>query len=120
MRAAKKPAQPALTVVASSASSRTTAGLTTRQLPAGISHQAAQAELNAALFPHYLLGRQLALEETVRELLLQLDPDQRQAITDRLQFHADEAMERMEAGAASPAEDAATCGYICTLLQQGA
>lgn len=88
-------------------------------LPENIGHQAAQAELNAAIFPHYLLGRQLALEEVVRELLLLTPVLERAALVDRLRFNADLAMVRIESGIADPHDDAATCGYVCTLLQQG-
>lgn len=89
-----------------------------KPLPADIGHQAAQAELDTQLFPHYLLGRQLALEEVVREIFSTLPPDQRAQAADRLRFHTDLAMQRLSAGIADPQEDAATCGYVCTLLQQ--
>lgn len=97
---------------------RSAAGAT--PLPSAIGHQAAQAELNAAIFPHYLLGRQLALEQTVRELVLLLTPEQRHTLVDRLRFDADLSMQRLQAGIADERDDAATCGYICCLLQQGA
>lgn len=88
-------------------------------IPENIGHQAAQAELDAALFPHYLLGRQLALEEVVRELLLGLAPEQRAELVDKMRFNADLAMQRLQDGIADPKDDAATCGYVCTILQQG-
>lgn len=111
---------PRLTVAHSTTTPSGRAANRTPTIPDGISHQAAQAELNAALFPHYLLGRQLALEEVVRELLLLLPADKRSTLVEQLQFHADDAIERMEAGIADPQDDASTCGYVCTLLQQGA
>lgn len=88
-------------------------------LPSNVGHQAAQAELDALLFPHYLLGRQLALEEVVREVFLALPDDQRAEVASRLRFHTDLAMQKLNAGIVDPKEDAATCGYACTLLQQG-
>lgn len=88
-------------------------------LPNDIGHAAAQAELNAELFPHYLLGRQLALEQVVRELLLAVPDAQRRAMVDTLQFNADQAMARLRDGIRDPKDESATCGYICTLLQQG-
>jgi hypothetical protein len=88
-------------------------------LPSGIDHLAAQAELDAFLFPHYLLGRQLALEEVVRELLLALPPAQRASIVENLRFNADMGMERLTDGITDPKDEAATCGYVATLLQQG-
>ena len=88
-------------------------------LPSDIGHMAAQAELDAALFPHYLLGRQLALEEVVRELLMALPEAAREDIVDRLRVHADLGMAKLNGGPIEPKEDAATCGYVCTLLQQG-
>ena len=88
-------------------------------LPSDIGHMAAQAELDALLFPHYLLGRQLALEEVVRELLLALPAGARAGIVDRLRVNADVGMDRLNEGVAEAKEDAATCGYVCTLLQQG-
>lgn len=119
MPAAKKTApRPALTV-AYATTVHAQAAARRSAIPDGISHQAAQAELNAALFPHYLLGRQLALEETVRELLLALPDSARAAVVDRLTFHANEGIERIQDGIADPHDDAATCGYVCALLQQG-
>lgn len=88
-------------------------------LPSDIGHLAAQAELDSFLFPHYLLGRQLALEEVVRELLLSVEPTQRAEIVDRLTFNADQAMDRLRDGIPDPTDEVATCGYITTLLQQG-
>ena len=88
-------------------------------LPSDIGHMAAQAELDAALFPHYLLGRQLALEEVVRELLMALPEAARENIVDRLRVHADLGMGKLNEGIGDAKEDAATCGYVCTLLQQG-
>ena len=88
-------------------------------LPSNVDHMAAQAELDHQLFPHYLLGRQLALEETVRELLLLVPDKTRFAIADRLRENADAAIQRLEAGEEDAKSQAATCGYICTLLQQG-
>lgn len=91
-------------------------------LPPSIDHLAAQAELDATLFPHYLLGRQLALEEVVRELLLATPLETRTAVVDRLQWNANQAMERLTSGAgiADTKEEASACGYVATLLQQGA
>ena len=88
-------------------------------LPSSIGHQAAQSELDARIFPHYLLGRQLALEEVVRELLQALPEEQRAEVASRLAFHTDLAMQRLNAGIDDQQDDAATCGYVCTLLQQG-
>lgn len=88
-------------------------------LPSDISHQAAQAELDERVFPHYLLGRQLALEETVREILLAVEPSARAEIVDRLRFNADQAIKRLQDGIEDYKDDAATCGYVCTLIQQG-
>ena len=88
-------------------------------LPSDIGHMAAQAELDAALFPHYLLGRQLALEEVVRELLTSMPDAAREEVVDRLRVHADLGMAKLNEGISEPKEDAATCGYVCTLLQQG-
>lgn len=91
-------------------------------IPSNIDHLAAQAELDAALFPHYLLGRQLALEEVVRELILATPLETRAAIVDRLQWNANQAMERLTSGGgiADTKEEASACGYVATLLQQGA
>lgn len=88
-------------------------------LPSDIGHMAAQAELDAAIFPHYLLGRQLALEEVVRELLMAMPEAARADIVDRLRVHSDLAMAKLNEGIGEAKEDAATCGYVCTLLQQG-
>lgn len=91
-------------------------------IPSNIDHLAAQAELDATLFPHYLLGRQLAMEETMREILLALPLEVRGPIVERLQWNADFAMNRLtEApGITDPKEEASACGYVATLLQQGA
>lgn len=88
-------------------------------IPENIGHLAAQAELDALIFPHYLLGRQLALEETVRELLLATPVEERAELVDKLRFNADQAMRRLQDGIADSKDEAATCGYVCTLLQQG-
>lgn len=88
-------------------------------LPNGIDHMAAQAELDALLFPHYLLGRQLALEEVVRELVLALPPKTRAGIVERLRLNVDVSMDRLSGGIDDPADEAATCGYVATLIQQG-
>lgn len=88
-------------------------------LPSDIGHMAAQAELDAAIFPHYLLGRQLALEEVMREVLMALPDATRSEIVDRLRTHADLGMAKLNEGIGEAKEDAATCGYVCTLLQQG-
>lgn len=90
------------------------------RLPTSIDHQAAQAELDALLFPHYLLGRQLALEEALREILMAAPADTRASIVDQLRFNADCAIERLQQESNDPKEDATTCGYICTILQLGA
>ena len=37
----------------------------------------------------------------------------------RLRVNADLGMDRLNEGIAEPVEDAATCGYVCALLQQG-
>lgn len=107
----------ALALVASNAGARAPHGAAV--LPSDIGHLAAQAELNALLFPHYLLGRQLALEEVVRELLLAVPAKQRADIVDRLRFNADQGMERLTDGIPDPKDEAATCGYVSTLIQQG-
>lgn len=88
-------------------------------LPSDIGHMAAQAELDAAVFPHYLLGRQLALEEFMREVFLALPEPARTEIVDRLRVHADLGIAKLNEGEREVKEDAATCGYVCTLLQQG-
>lgn len=121
MPAARKPAAaPLLTVAYATPGSANPPKRKASVIPDNIGHQAAQAELNAAIFPHYLLGRQLALEEVVREMLLLLPAANRAQVVERLQFHADDAIERIEAGIADQNERATTCGYVCTLLQQGA
>ena len=89
-------------------------------LPSAIGHQAAQAELNSTIFPHYLLGRQLALEQAVRELLQEASADVRARVLDRLRFDADLAIERLQTGIEDSRDDAATCGYVCALLQMHA
>lgn len=88
-------------------------------LPNGIDHLAAQAELDALLFPHYLLGRQLALEEVVRELLLAAPSKTRAGIVERLRLNVDMSMDRLSDGITDPTDEAATCGYVATLIQQG-
>lgn len=90
-----------------------------RPTPSNVDHLTAQAELDATLFPHYLLGRQLALEQVVRELFLAAPDDMRADIVDRLRFEADLSMERLTEGIEDPKEEASTCGYVATLLQQG-
>jgi hypothetical protein len=84
-----------------------------------IDHQTAQSELDRDLFPHYVLGRQLALEETMRELILMLTPKQRAALADRLSLNAAIQMDRLTDGIEDPKDHASTAGYVATLLQQG-
>lgn len=88
-------------------------------LPENIDHFAAQAELDAQLFPHYLLGRQLALEEVVREMVMTLPDAQRADFAKRLREASDIAMDRLQEGIDDNKDEAATCGYVCTLIQQG-
>lgn len=85
-----------------------------------IDHFTAQAELDARLFPHYLLGRQLALEEVVRELLQAAPKDVRSKVLDTLHFQADQGMDRLRDGIADPQQAATDAGYVCTLLVIGA
>lgn len=88
-------------------------------LLSSVDHLAAQAELDATLFPHYLLGRQLALEQVVRELVMQLPAEVRDQIKENLRLTADSEIERLQDGIADQKDEAATCGYVCTILQQG-
>jgi hypothetical protein len=55
----------------------------------------------------------------VRELLMSAPAAQRDAIVDRLRFNADQGMERLTDGISDPKDEAATCGYVATLIQQG-
>lgn len=85
-----------------------------------IDHFTAQAGLDAQIFPHYLLGRQLALEEVVKELLQAAPQNVREQVLDTMRFQADQGMDRMRDGIEDPQERASTAGYVCTLLIIGA
>lgn len=88
-------------------------------LPSNIDHLSAQAELDQFLFPHYLLGRQLALEQVMRELLQAVPPTVRANLIERLRVDIDLAMDRLSEGIADPTDEASTAGYVATLIQQG-
>lgn len=80
----------------------------------------AQAELGPDLFPHYVLGRNLAMEEILRELWRALPARKRDEIADRLTQTADAEMVIVNAEAAEGVEDVkrhvTRCGFVHTLL----
>lgn len=55
----------------------------------------------------------------MREILMSVPDEVRAEIVSRLRFNVDTAMERLTDGVTDPKDEAATCGYVCTLLQQG-
>lgn len=52
----------------------------------------AQHELDAVCFPNYLLGRCLAIEHVLKDVMEALPPKKRQEITEKLQASADGAL----------------------------
>lgn len=85
-----------------------------------IDHLTAHTELPDALLPHYLLGRQLALELVLREVVAQLGSRERAALIARMRYESEAAIER---ASSSDAElgvlHASDCGLACGLIQMG-
>lgn len=77
---------------------------------------------DSPLYPHYLLGRSLALEAMVRELLPAVPMPQRTAIASRLlglaDVHRQMADAKAQAGQAGAAMHAMHCGVFTTIQKQ--
>jgi len=85
-----------------------------------IDHVTAHTELPDHLLPHYLLGRQLALELVLRELVTQLPPGRREKLQERMRYESDCAMDRMANGSTEIGVlHASDCGFACGLIQMG-
>jgi hypothetical protein len=85
-----------------------------------IDHVTAHTELPDHLLPHYLLGRQLALELVLRELVTQLPPGRREKLQERMRYESDCALQRASsAGAEMGVLHASDCGLACGLIQMG-
>lgn len=85
-----------------------------------IDHLTAQAELPDDLLPHYLLGRQLALELVLRELVAQLPAKERAALIARMRHESEAAIDRASgSGAELGVAHACDCGLACGLIQMG-
>ena len=90
-----------------------------------IDEHTAQLELDDVLFPHYVLGRNLALEAVVREIWAALPAKKRAEVVGRLAALGDDAIARatkqMDLGF-DKVEDAklhaTDCGFAHTLLLQ--
>ena len=81
----------------------------------------AHMELEPAMLVHYLLGRQLAQEQVLRELVAQMPAARRAELTERLRYESDTALQRV--GGQDPADmgvlHVSDCGYACGLIQMG-
>lgn len=85
-----------------------------------IDHVTAHTELPDKLLPHYLLGRQLALELVLREVVAQLPTKARGELIERMRYESDEAIRRAsESGAELGVLHASDCGLACGLIQMG-
>ena len=86
-----------------------------------IDHRTAQIDLDDKLFPHYLLGRQLAMELALKAMVQALPPKKIAEIAANIQREADIGMSMLQN---HPAEEdtqdhVARCGLVCALLQMG-
>lgn len=85
-----------------------------------IDHITAHTELPDGLLPHYLLGRQLAMEAVLRELVGQLPADRRKEVIERMRWESESAIKRAsESGAQVGVLHASDCGFACGLIQMG-
>ena len=85
-----------------------------------IDHLTAHTELPDKLLPHYLMGRQLALELVLREVVAQLPAKARGELIERMRYESDEAIRRAsESGAELGVLHASDCGLACGLIQMG-
>lgn len=86
-----------------------------------VDHMTAQDELDQALLPHYLLSRQLAMEQVLRAIIADLPAKKRAALHELLSDEADAAMLRIrdEHPNADPKRHASDCGYVCAMLLAG-
>lgn len=83
----------------------------------------AQAELNGEMFSHYILGRCLAMEEVLKEVLKTLPAKRRAEIAGLIVGKADDAMRELPDDVLDTSDDVkrhvTKCGFIHTLLMQG-
>lgn len=85
-----------------------------------IDHMTAHTELPDKLLPHYLLGRQLAMELVLRELVGQLPPARRAELMQRMKWETESAIQRAsDSGAETGVLHASECGFACGLIQMG-
>lgn len=84
-------------------------------------HYTAHLELPDALLNHYLLGRQLAMEQVLRELVTSLPNAKKQELIDHMRQESADAMDRVQATGRTQikAIHASDCGYACGLVQMG-
>lgn len=86
-----------------------------------IDDRTAQLELNAALFPHYVLGRQLAMEQVLRNVVMALPPKKFAEIKKTIQAEADIGLNLIQEHGDDDdtQEHASRCGFVCALVQMG-
>lgn len=84
-------------------------------------HRNAQLELDEKLFPHYLLGRQLAMEEVLKAFVRALPPKKVAEIAALVQAETDLGMQEIQDH--DPEDDTpdhvCQCGFVCALAQMG-
>jgi hypothetical protein len=82
----------------------------------------AQQDLNAEMFPHYILGRCLALEEMVKELWKALPAKKREEIAARIQADADAELsmvtDEFNDGCEDVKRHVTRCGFVHVLVTQ--
>jgi hypothetical protein len=83
----------------------------------------AQAELNSEMFSHYVLGRCLAIEEALKEVVAAMPAGKRAEITARIIGSSDDAMRELNDESTDPDTDpkrhVTKCGFVHTLLTLG-
>lgn len=84
-----------------------------------IDHHAVQSELNDKLFPHYLLGRQLALEQVLKKVLEKLPAKNIKEIKKDLQWDLETRTEKVQEQSSleNTLEHVSDCGYVSALQQ---
>ncbi len=83
----------------------------------------AQAELNSEMFSHYVLGRCLAIEEVLKEVVATIPKAKKAEITARIIGSSDAAMRELADENTDPETEpkrhVTKCGFVHTLLTLG-